>query len=67
MRNIETVLSGTTLVIKIDVSQPGEASASGKSMVIASTEGNADVVQVPGLKLGINLFRALPKAPKAAK
>ena len=67
MRNVETLISGDTLVIKINLKATAQPSASGKSEVLASTEGNQDVQGAPGLKLGINLFKVLPKAPKAAK
>lgn len=56
MKNIETVVSGDTLVIKINLKAPKETSASGKSEILASTKGNMDVPGVPGLKLGVNAY-----------
>ena len=63
MRNVTTEINGKKLIITCDISEPGTPSASGKSMVVASTGGN---IQVPGtadeksgvlLKLGLNLYR----------
>lgn len=43
-------------VITVDLSRPGKTSGSGKSLVIASTEGN---VLIPGtdIWLGLNVYR----------
>lgn len=58
MDNIKMVVKGDTLTIEVNLSKPGRESGSGKSMVIATTRGNAEV---PGtdLKLGLNLFRKI--------
>lgn len=40
MKNIEIEQKGTTLILKVDLSKDFGASKSGKSIVIASTEGN---------------------------
>jgi hypothetical protein len=55
MKNVTFKIDGNTLVITCDLSAAGELSASGKSRVIASTKGNAEVA--PGVKLGLNLYR----------
>jgi hypothetical protein len=65
MQNITHETKNGKLVITIDLSQPGEPSASGKSLVVASTSGNQPVGD--GLFLGVNLYKPLPKAPKAPK
>ena len=56
MRNIDLNIDGQILTITIKIDEQGAASASGKSAVVATTEGN---VQLPGtdLKLGLNLYR----------
>ena len=56
MTNIETKLEGNILTLKIDISKAGTPSASGKSVVIATTSGNAGVAGTD-LKLGLNLYR----------
>lgn len=54
--------NGNKLVIEVDLSQDFGKSNSGKSTVIASTEGNQDVPGLPGGKIGINIYKVEPKA-----
>lgn len=55
--NVDAESGDVTIVLRTDTT--GKASASGKTTVIASTNGNASVF-VKGVehKLGVNLFRA---------
>lgn len=57
-RNVEVAVTKDkkSLTIKVDLSVEGLPSSSGKSLVIASTEGN---VTVPGtdVKVGLNVYR----------
>lgn len=48
---------GTTLTITIDLTQDFGPSSSGRTNIIASTKGNAEIPGKPGFKLGLNLFR----------
>jgi len=63
MRNIHTEVKGTKLIVTIDLAADGVQSKSGKSTVIASTEGNTSVGYV---KLGINCYTTDPAALKAS-
>lgn len=56
MKNIEITRQGAKLTITIDLSQKGEPSSSGKTTVLASTNGNVDVIGCEGVKMGINVF-----------
>ena len=58
MENIEMTIEGKILTIKVDLTQELGKSGSGKSMVIASTRGNA---KVPGTEasIGLNVYRKL--------
>lgn len=49
-------VNGTTLTITVDLSKSFGSSSSGKSIIVASTEGN---VSVPGReeKIGLNVYR----------
>ncbi len=60
MRNVRFSSDGDTLTIVIKLDEQGQVSASGKSSVVASTDGN---VPVPGtdLKLGLNLYRRMAR------
>jgi hypothetical protein len=55
MKNIDIEVKGNQLTVKIDLSKTFGASASGKSIIIASTEGNQIVV--PGVVAGINVYK----------
>lgn len=55
MQNIQTKVTGSKLTIEVDLSAQGQPSASGKTLVIASTRGNQEVA--PGVKLGLNLYK----------
>jgi hypothetical protein len=49
-------IEGTKLVITVDLSQSGELSSSGKSMVIGTTEGNVSVPDRAEVKIGLNVY-----------
>ncbi len=56
MKNVEMSIEGTILTIKIDLTKEYGPSSSGKTIIIASTEGN---VSVPDReeKIGLNVYR----------
>jgi len=56
-KNIETEVKGNILTIKVDLSKTLGPSKSQKSIVIATTEGNADVTGAPGIKMGLNIYK----------
>lgn len=56
MRNVEIKRSGDVLTIKVNLKERLGASKSGKSQVIASTDGNATVEGTEGIKLGLNVY-----------
>ena len=56
MRNVDMKIEGTKLIITVDISQPGELSSSGKSMVIGTTEGNVSVPDRAEVKVGLNVY-----------
>ncbi len=55
MFNVTTKLTGKVLTITVDTSKVLGPSASGKSEIIASTQGNA--LLEGGIKLGLNVYR----------
>lgn len=56
MKNVDMTVEGTTLTIKVDLSKEFGPSSSGKTIILASTEGN---VTIPGReeKIGLNVYR----------
>jgi len=56
MKNVEMKVEGTMLTITVDLSKEFGPSSSGKTIIIASTEGN---VSIPNReeKVGLNVYR----------
>mgnify|MGYP003616806054 CR=1 FL=1 len=56
MKNIEMNTEGDILTIKVDLSQRFGKSSSGKSTIVASTEGNQSVPGHEEIKIGLNVY-----------
>ena len=56
MKNMEMTLNGDVLTIKVDLSKTFGKSSSGKSTIIASTEGNVSVPGRDEVKIGLNIY-----------
>ena len=56
MQNVHMAVEGNILTIKVDLSKEFGPSSSGKTIIIASTEGN---VSIPDReeKVGLNVYR----------
>ena len=56
MKNVQMAVEGNILTIKVDLSKEFGPSSSGKTIIVASTEGN---VSVPDReeKVGLNVYR----------
>ncbi|MFI5373250.1 MAG: hypothetical protein ACHQ8D_01280 [Candidatus Rokuibacteriota bacterium] len=56
MKNVEMTIAGNVLTITVDLTKEFGPSASGKTIIVASTEGN---VTVPDReeKIGLNVYR----------
>jgi hypothetical protein len=56
MKNVQMTVEGNILTIKIDLSKEFGPSSSGKTIIIASTEGS---VSIPDReeKVGLNVYR----------
>ena len=59
MKNVEMTVVGKTLTIKVDLTKEFGPSSFGKTIIIASTEGN---VSIPDRdeKVGLNVYRKKP-------
>ncbi len=53
--NYEVKIDGTVATITVDLSKNLGPSASGKSIIIASSKGNVEIE--PGIMLGLNVYR----------
>ena len=56
MKNVEMTVSRNILTIKVDLTKEFGPSASGKTTIIASTEGNITVPEREE-KIGLNVYR----------
>ena len=54
--NIVATVSGTKLTLVIDTETRIGPSASGKTIIVATSSGNVEIPGVPGMKLGLNLY-----------
>jgi hypothetical protein len=57
MENVNIAIKGDILTITVDLSQTHGASSSGKSIVIASTQGNQKLNHPSGAVLGVNVYK----------
>jgi protein involved in polysaccharide export with SLBB domain len=57
MKNCEMKLTGDILTITVDLSKEFGKSASGKSVIIASTEGNVSIPEKDDIKIGLNVYK----------
>jgi hypothetical protein len=57
MKNCEMKLTGNILTITVDVSKDFGKSSSGKSIIIASTEGNVSIPEKDDIKIGLNVYK----------
>ena len=56
MKNIEMPPEGNILTITVDLSQRFGKSSSGKSIIVASTEGNQSIPGNEEIKIGLNVY-----------
>ena len=58
MKNVELSIDGDILTIRVDLTQTFGPSSSGKTTIIASTEGNVAVGPSREERVGLNVYRA---------
>ena len=59
-KNVEMQVEGHILTIKLDLTKEFGPSSSGKTTIVASTEGNVDVPDSE-VKVGLNCYKARPR------
>jgi hypothetical protein len=57
MKNVEMTVQGNILTIKVDLSREYGPSSSGKTIIIALTEGNVSVPGREEVKVGLNVYK----------
>ena len=56
MENMEIEIEGDKLIITVDLSKRFGKSTSGKSIIIASSEGNLALPGAEEIKIGLNVY-----------
>lgn len=54
MKNVETKIEATKLIITVDLTKTFGPSKSGKTIIVASTEGN---VKIGDVTIGLNVYK----------
>ena len=57
MKNVEMKVEGNLLHITVDLDQDLGPSASGKTTIVATTKGNRELKDRPGIKVGLNVYK----------
>ena len=55
MKNVEMKIEGNILTIQVDLTKEFGPSSSGKTIIIASTEGNVSIPGNVAAKIGLNI------------
>ena len=58
MKNVSLSVKGKMLTIVVDLSKSFGASKSGKTEIVATTEGNAAIPGNDEMRLGLNVFKS---------
>jgi hypothetical protein len=57
MKNVEMKVEENILTIKVDLTKEFGPSSSGKTIIIASTEGNISIPEIDDIKIGLNVYK----------
>jgi hypothetical protein len=57
MKNVEMAVENNILTIKVDLTKEFGPSSSGKTIIMASTEGNIAIPDSEVIKIGLNVYR----------
>ena len=57
MKNVEMFVEGSILTIKVDLTKEFGPSSSGKTIIIASSEGNVAIPDHTETKIGLNVYK----------
>jgi hypothetical protein len=57
MKNVEMKVEGNIPKIEVDLTKEFGPSASGKTIIIATTEGNVSIPGAEDKKIGLNVYR----------
>ena len=55
--NVKVSVNGNVLTLMVDLTKDYGRSASGKTVIIASSKGNTEVPGHEGIRFGLNVYR----------
>ena len=62
MMNVSTKIDPKgKMTITVDLTNDGHISSSGKNQLVATTGGNQDIPGYPGFKMGLTIYKPVPK------
>jgi hypothetical protein len=61
MKNVKMTVKGNKLIIEVDIDKEFGASKSGKSLIVATTEGNTSAPDCE-VKVGLNVYKSINKS-----
>ena len=56
MKNVEKSVEGNVLVMRVDLTKQYGPSRSGKTTIVATTEGNVKVPEHENIRVGLNVY-----------
>ncbi len=57
MKNVEITVENNILTIKVDLTKEFGPSSSGKTIIIATSEGNQSIPGAEEMKIGLNVYK----------
>lgn len=57
MKNVEMAVENNILTIKVDLTKEFGPSSSGKTIIIATSEGNQSIPGAEDKKIGLNVYK----------
>jgi len=57
MKNVELKVEENIMTIKVDLTKESGPSSSGKTIIIAYTEGNISIPEIDDIKIGLNVYK----------
>ena len=61
--NVEARVQGNKLILEVDLTQDNGSSSTGKSIKVASSDGNMPVPGHPEIKFGLNVYKPIQFKP----
>ena len=64
MKNVAMTIENNELVIRVNLKEDFGPSASGKTTIIGTTQGNQNISPGSDIKIGLNVYKPIPRAER---